>query len=162
MTRLEEVERQLAETRELLAELEQYATALLRVRAQMDVAELPPDMAAAVEELLTAGQVLLARSFRSRGEEPPSRLTVNRDPGTVNLVSPEKRETVSTKMLGKVPAWMRAARDAGLPSLGAVADALGVSTSFMSQVKSGKKAMPDPLAAKFEKLTGYPATRWRR
>lgn len=55
---------------------------------------------------------------------------------------------------------MKAARGAGMKTLGDVATALGVSKSFVSQVFSGKKQMPEDKAREFEKRTGYPADRW--
>lgn len=92
-------------------------------------------------------------------------LTVNRRSGRVKPVTSEQRLHLSGMIVGSgknAPDWLRAARKAGLPSLGAIAEFLGKSVSFMSQVKSGKKRMPEDLAARFETKTGYPASRWPR
>lgn len=57
---------------------------------------------------------------------------------------------------------MRAAKKAGYVSVRAVAAALGKDPTFMSKVFRGLKPMPDDLAADFERLTKFPAARWRR
>jgi hypothetical protein len=56
--------------------------------------------------------------------------------------------------------WMTFARKAGLPSVRAIAKALGCTASFISAINKGRKTMPADKAAKFEKLTGYPAKLW--
>lgn len=55
---------------------------------------------------------------------------------------------------------MKAARAAGYPTLQDVAEALGATKSFVSQVFSRKKPMPQAKARLFEQLTGYPASHW--
>lgn len=85
----------------------------------------------------------------------PQRAKVNSDPMTS-----AQRAAISATMSDNTPA-MEAARKAGLPSIRAVADALDVDPTFLSRVLSGRKKMPPARAAKFEKLTGYPATRWK-
>jgi hypothetical protein len=72
----------------------------------------------------------------------------------------DHREAISRAHTPSDSAPMKAARKAGFLSLADLAEKLGVSKSFMSQVMSGKKKMPPDRAAAFERLTGYPASRW--
>ncbi|MCA1824392.1 MAG: hypothetical protein LC640_09065 [Frankia sp.] len=57
---------------------------------------------------------------------------------------------------------MRAARAAGIPSLRALAEVLGMNPGFLSKCMRGVKSMPAHFAAKFQRLTGYPEARWSR
>lgn len=80
----------------------------------------------------------------------------------VSVMTDSHREALSnSRGLNSTPA-MRAARKAGLPSLRAVASSLGADPGNLSKIFRGKRSCPLPLAEAFEKLTGYPTTRWKR
>jgi hypothetical protein len=96
-----------------------------------------------------------AEQQRLTGPQPLSKLN--------KAVTDSQRASMSTKLGGDTD-WMTAARKAKppLPSQIAVAKALGVKPAFISQIKHGTSKMPPDLAERFEKLTGYPRTKWRR
>ncbi len=81
-------------------------------------------------------------------------LTVKPVPRTVKQVTPQQREAISKKLTQPGDVNMKAARKAGIPSLRQLAERLGVTASFLSQVRSGTRPMPAHLAAKFKALTG--------
>lgn len=56
---------------------------------------------------------------------------------------------------------MKAARKAGYPSVRAVAKALKEDPGFISKCLRGVRPMPPRIAEAFEKLTDFPASRWR-
>lgn len=64
-----------------------------------------------------------------------------------------QRQAISAKLMRKDPN-IAAARRVGVVSLRQLAKRLGVTASFLSQVRSGTRPMPDALAAKFKTLTG--------
>lgn len=77
------------------------------------------------------------------------------------MMAVDHREKLSrSRELDESPA-MKAARKAGLPSVRAIAAKLGEDPGFISKCLRGVKPMPVRLAAAFEKLTGYPASKWR-
>lgn len=77
------------------------------------------------------------------------------------MMAVEHREKLSrSRELDESPA-MKAARKAGLPSVRAIAAKLGEDPGFISKCLRGVKPMPARLAESFEKLTGYPASKWR-
>jgi hypothetical protein len=47
------------------------------------------------------------------------------------------------------------------PSMTAMAKKCGVSVQFLSAVRARRKKMPDDLAERIERLTGYPASKWK-
>lgn len=65
-----------------------------------------------------------------------------------------QRQAISERFLPTGDANMDAARAAGIPSLRQLAKKLGVTVSFLSQVRQGARPMPDTHRAKFRKLTG--------
>lgn len=79
---------------------------------------------------------------------------------TVSSMTDAQKEQISETMGQRHPA-MKAARKAGLPSQRAVAKALGVSPGFLSRVLAGDKDMPEDRAAEFQRLTGFPVSRWK-
>ena len=113
------------------------------------------------EEAVAVRAFVEARRKTEGSSEGSARLTRGKESGKVKSVTPQQRQAISQKMLTDEPEWMEYARRAGMPSLGAIAGALKVSTAFMSLVASGKKHMSDAKAKKFEKLTGYPASKLR-
>jgi hypothetical protein len=81
---------------------------------------------------------------------------------TVNTVTSEDYGVAVSR--GKSPAGapaLKAAQDAGY-SLRAIAKALKVSPALLSMAAAGTRSIPDELAARFEKLTGFPASKWPR
>lgn len=81
---------------------------------------------------------------------------------TVNTVTSEDYGVAVSR--GKSPAGapaLKAAQDAGY-SLRAIAKALKVSPALLSMAAAGSRSIPDELAARFEKLTGFPASKWPR
>ena len=103
-----------------------------------------------------AREIVLART-RARG------LTSGLDSGTV-------------KAMAAMPAVQRRIRSAAavepddefithvhtaFPSMTAMAKKCGVSVQFLSAVRAGRKKMPDDLAERIERLTGYPTSKWK-
>jgi hypothetical protein len=103
-----------------------------------------------------AREIELART-RARG------LTAGLDSGTV-------------KAMAAMPAVQRRIRSAAavdpadefithvhtaFPSMTAMAKKCGVSVQFLSAVRAGRKKMPDDLAERIERLTGYPTSKWK-
>lgn len=87
---------------------------------------------------------------------PPPRLTVKQPPTTVRDVNVATRKAISRGLgtANVLSGNMDAAREAKIPSMRALAKKLGVSVSFISQVMSGLRPMPETLAIAFKKLTG--------
>lgn len=119
-------------------------------------------LVAAGEVDAAVGAAKLAEDYRRVADELEERLRKPTKPVKVNDVSmpTAHRDAISKGHFPDNPAMM-AARKAGLRSLTAVAKKLGVSTSFLSQVLAEKKTMPDDRAEAFERLTGYPRSRWK-
>lgn len=101
----------------------------------------------------------LAEAYRQVADEQ-ERLPKRGPRSTVVPVRTEEhREAQSRALVDNPP--MKAARAAGYPSVRAVAAKLDVDATFISKVFRGKKPMPEDLAARFERLTGYPAKSWK-
>jgi len=80
-------------------------------------------------------------------------LTPKARPLNVKQVTPQHRENISRSMRPDDPN-MAAARAKGIRSMRQLADRLGVTASFLSQINTGSRPMPDHLAAAFKRLTG--------
>jgi hypothetical protein len=93
-----------------------------------------------------------ARQMDELHRADPS-LTVKQPADSLRTVTPQQQQAISTKLMGSDPN-MKAARAAGYPSLRDLAKGLGVSVSFLSQVRAGNRPMPENRAAAFRKLTG--------
>lgn len=121
---------------------------------------------AAALRALDAGDAELAREYRllatlHREVAAAGELTTGERSPKVNkpeMVDSHRQAISEAHMPGS--AAMKAARKAGMRTLADVARALGVSKGFVSQVLNGKKYMPPERAAEFQRLTGYPASRW--
>lgn len=128
--------------------------------------ELADDTDARALKLVEAGDVrgaaalsALAEGYRAVADEQERLPTSGLRSTVKNVRAEEHRGAQSAALVNNAP--MRAARASGLPSVRAVAAKLGVDATFISRVFRGKKPMPDELAERFEKLTGYPASRWK-
>jgi hypothetical protein len=104
----------------------------------------------------------LAEGYRAVAAKQDGLKSPSRAPTVDSVMTDSHREALSTSRDLNDSAPMRAARKAGLPSLRAVAAKLDVDPGFLSKIFRGKRPCPVPLAEAFEKLTGFPATRWKR
>lgn len=134
--------------------------------------QLAAEFFAAAKESREAGDAARALELYARAEQLEEwaardrRLTAggqHRKVDGVNL-NVSHRQKLSEALLpppaeGAVD-WMTFARKAGLPSVRAVAKALGCAPTFISAVNRGRKKMPPEKARRFEELTGYPAKLW--
>lgn len=130
--------------------------ALLRediAQLRRGLAKLATEPAAAVVESIARTLGHIAYVEQVIAELSAKRLTVKPPGNTVSGVTSAQRQAISEKLMRKDPN-MSAARKAGVPSLRQLAAQLGVTASFLSQVRSGTRPMPDTLAAKFKALTG--------
>lgn len=121
-------------------------------------------MAEAGDIKAAAALSALAESYREVAAEQdglrpaPAKATVDHK----TVMTDSHREALSSSRELAANAPMKAARKAGYPSLRAVATALDMDPGFVSKVFRGKRPCPEPLAVAFERLTGYPAARWKR
>lgn len=127
--------------------------ALTRLAGELeDEAEgAPPEVAVKLYR-----RVLVLRKCVEELQGPGPRLTVKHADAKLHGVehSEKTRRELSERFTrGKNPN-MVAAREAGMPSLRALAEYLGCSASFLSQVAGGDRPMPADKAAAFKKLTG--------
>jgi transcriptional regulator with XRE-family HTH domain len=63
---------------------------------------------------------------------------------------------------GPEPPAMEAARAAGYVSLRELARALKIDATYLSRIVHGKRPAPPRIAEEIERLTGYPASSWKR
>lgn len=127
------------------------------LRMLADAAERAGDTEQAATYLrLRAHQMDRLRELEERLQPATKTTTV------VPVMTDSHREALSNSRDLNDSSPMRAARKAGLPSLRAVAAALGQDPGNLSKIFRGKRPCPVPLAEAFEKLTKYPATRWKR
>lgn len=133
--------------------------------------QLAAELFAAAKEAREAGNAARALELYARAETlqewaaADRRLTTGgqrRKVDSVNL-NVGHRQKLSEALLPPPTEgedWMTFARRAGLPSVRAVAKALGCAPTFISAVNRGRKKMPADKARRFEELTGYPAKLW--
>jgi hypothetical protein len=119
-------------------------------------------LAAAGDVRGAAALSALAEAYRAVAAEQEGLRAPVATPTVDSVMTDSHREALSTSRDLNDSPPMRAARKAGLPSLRAVAAKLDVDPGFLSKIFRGKRPCPVPMAEAFERLTGYPASRWKR
>lgn len=87
-------------------------------------------------------------------------LTPGLGSGTVKPMNAVQRKIRSKAAVDPSDEFMTAVH-LNFPSLTAMAKKAGVTVQFISAIRGGTKRMPTDLAERIERLTGYPASRWR-
>lgn len=145
----------------LAALVRQYEAEIVRLRAERAVHHAHVRRA---DMRIRAIAKTVKALRRASGELEESTLTDQSMSVTVNGVerTDEHRRKLSVSHRAPTDDFTKAFQKAGYPSLRALAKRLEVDVGFLSRIRKGTQPMPERLAVEIERLTAYPASRWRR